>query len=105
MNHHNELIPLSTDSELFPHQNSTHTVLARMYNPRFICSLNRLRLDFRQHNAGTPETDWFMNRAVNQWDVVILGDRWETDNMPRFESESGGAIGGPGTVGMIQARY
>jgi len=99
---HDNLIPLLPESELFTHQGSTSTVVARMRNPRFICSLYMLRRDFRLRNVGTKKTDWFMHEVVDRWNIAILGDRWDTDLMPLFQFDRGGTIGGPGKIGMVQ---
>jgi hypothetical protein len=90
---YDKLIPLLPDIELFTHQSSTSTLVARMRNLRFICSLEMLRRDFRQRNEGTKKTDWFMNEAVDEWNIAILGDRRDTDKM---------TIGSPGKIGMVQ---
>ena len=92
---HDKLIPLLPESELFTHQSSTSTVVARMRNPRFICSLDMLRRDFRLRNDGTKKTDWFMHEVVDRWNIAILGDRWDTDLMPLFQFDRGGTIWRP----------
>jgi hypothetical protein len=43
-----------------------------------------------------------MNEAVDDWNIAILGDRWDTDNMPRFQFDRGGTIVSPGKIGMVQ---
>ena len=43
-----------------------------------------------------------MNEAVDEWNIAILGDRWDTDKMPCFQFDRGGTIGSPGKIGMVQ---
>ena len=46
--------------------------------------------------------DLFMHEIVDKWNIAILGDRWDTDNMPLFQFDWGGTIGGPGKIGMVR---
>ena len=43
-----------------------------------------------------------MHEVVDKWNIAILGDRWNTDNMPRFQFDTGGTIGAPGKIEMVQ---
>jgi len=43
-----------------------------------------------------------MHEVVDKWNIAILGDLWDTNNMPRFQFDRVGTIGGPGKIGMVQ---
>jgi hypothetical protein len=96
-----EPIPLNPNCELYIHQSSSRSIVAKMVRPRFLYGLKNLRTDTRRVACPGPKTDWYMELCLTPFNCCVLGDSWTTTGLPKYRYETGGHLGGQGTCSKV----
>ena len=99
--HYPQPIPLDPDAELYIHQASSRSIVAKMVRPRFLYGLGNLRTDTRRVACPGAANDWYMQKRLNDYNCCILGTDWSTRGLPEYRYASGGILGGQGTCSKV----
>ena len=96
-------IPLDPRSELYAHQTSSKRILAKMIQPRFLLAMSTVKLDTRRSFPNLK--DWYLDSRLDSFKGMIVGSAWGIEGLPKFRYESGGSVGGRGTVSMVTVTW
>ena len=96
-------IPLDSSAELYAHQSGPGKFVAKMIQPQFLVGMGTVKLDMRRSFPNVQ--DWYLDKRLNGFKTMIVGREWQVEGLPAFLYETGGTVGGRGTVSIVAVQW